>query len=97
MLRQNESHNQAVQGQGLTENQHNERSDVELVGRLGTRSSRHHIVAAAIGTLEGGIVVKLAAVLSLEAESADTRVSENSNGSTSRQAGETAAETGKQL
>ena len=97
MLRENECDNESVQGQGFTENEHNQHAHVEFIGTFGTDIAairtqtivRRHVIT---------IVLKpFATIVVFDPKALDADIAQNANRPTRRQATETAAQAGGKL
>ena len=101
MLRQNQGHNQTIQRQGFTENQHNQHTHIQLVGGFrgvhATARSKVATVASHIRTTLTGTPVPLAATFRFQAKATDPRIAQHTNGAAGRQTRETATQTRRQL
>ena len=100
MLGKNQGNNQTVQGQGLTENKHNQHTDIKLVGTfcrwlVGLHSVCHVVIVSI--HVSTSTPVPFTAVLCLDTVSADTRVTQYSNRSSGSETGKSTTKTSGQL
>ena len=97
VLRENECDNESVQGQGFTENEHNQHADVEFIGAFGAQIRFINASSTALIFAFAFAPVEFATILVLEAKGLHADIAQNTNRTTRRQTTETAAQTGSKL
>jgi hypothetical protein len=95
VLTQNQGDNQTIQGQGFRENQHDEHTNVQLVGAVGGTGTASHAILISHALV--GIPEPFSSILGPQTESSNTGISNHSDGSSGRQTRKTTTQPGSEL
>jgi hypothetical protein len=97
VLGQDQRHDQSVQRQRLAKDQHDDRADVEFAGRFRVARLVGQIQPHVTGCTGGRCRVKFASTFGPDAKSPHAHVANDTDGTAGRQAGQAAAQTGREL